>query len=68
MAIRNVAKLLLGRKRIPIGIFSCGQSDQNIAFHGRFTFEWICNTKEQIYFNKRAENHKAEEQMFKSSK
>ena len=31
---------------------------------GRFTFERIHNTKEQIYFNERAENHKATERLF----
>ena len=35
---------------------------------GRFTFERIRNTKEQIYFYERAENHKAKERMFKSFK
>ena len=35
---------------------------------GRFTFERIHNTKEQIYFYERAENHKAKEQSFKSLK
>ena len=33
---------------------------------GRFTFERIHNTKEQIYFYKRAGNHKAKERMFRS--
>ena len=33
--------------------------------NGRFTFERIRNTKEQIYFNERAENHNAEERLFK---
>ena len=28
-------------------------------FDGGFTFEWIHNTKEQIYFYERLENHKA---------
>ena len=32
---------------------------------GRFTFERIHNTKEQIYFYEKAENHKAKERMFK---
>ena len=31
-------------------------------------FEPIHNTKEQIYFYERAENHKTKEQMFKSFK
>ena len=35
---------------------------------GRFTFERIHNTKEQIYFYKRGENHKAKERMFESFK
>ena len=35
---------------------------------GRFTFERIHNTKEQIYFYERAENHRAKERMFKSFK
>ena len=35
---------------------------------GRFMFERIHNTKEQIYFYERAENHKAKERMFKSFK
>ena len=35
---------------------------------GRFTFERIHNTKEQIYFYERAENHKAKEQLFESFK
>ena len=38
------------------------------SFIGRFMFERIHNTKEQIYFYERVENHKAKEQMFKSSK
>ena len=33
---------------------------------GRFTFERIHNTKEQIYFNEREENDTAKERMFKS--
>ena len=32
---------------------------------GRFTFEQIHNTKEQIYFYVSAENHKAKGWMFK---
>ena len=35
---------------------------------GRFTFERIHNTKEQIYFYERAEKQKAKEWMFKSFK
>ena len=35
---------------------------------GRFTFEQIHNTKEQIYFYKRAENHKTKERLFGSFK
>ena len=35
---------------------------------GRFTLERIHSTKEQIYFNEKAEIHKAKEQMFKSFK
>ena len=35
---------------------------------GRFTFERIHNTKEQIYFYERAENHKAKERLFESFK
>ena len=31
---------------------------------GKFTFEGIHDTKEQIYFYERAENHKANERMF----
>ena len=34
----------------------------------RFTFERIHNTKEQIHFYERAENHEAKERMFKSFK
>ena len=34
----------------------------------RFTFERIHNTKEQIYFYKRAKNHKSKERTFKSFK
>ena len=33
---------------------------------GDLMFERIHNTKEQIYFYERAENHKAKERMFKS--
>ena len=33
-------------------------------YYGRFTFEPIHNTKEQIYFYERAENHKAKERLF----
>ena len=40
----------------------------NLFYFGRFTFERIQNTKEQIYFYERAENHKAKERMFKSFK
>ena len=36
--------------------------------YGRFTFERIHNTKEQIYFYERAENHKAKERLFESFK
>ena len=36
--------------------------------NGRFTFERIHNTKEQIYFYERAENHKAKERLFESFK
>ena len=32
--------------------------------NGRFMFERIHNTKEQIYFYERAENHKAKERVF----
>ena len=35
---------------------------------GRFMFERIHCTKEQIYFNERVENHRAKERMFKSFK
>ena len=35
---------------------------------GRFTFERIHNTKEQIYFYERVEDRKAKERMFKSFK
>ena len=35
---------------------------------GRFMFERIHNTKEQIYFYERAENHKAKERLFESFK
>ena len=38
------------------------------AKDGRFTFEQIHNTKEQIYFYERAENHEVKERMFKSFK
>ena len=38
------------------------------ASNGRFTFERIHNTKEQIYFCERAENHKAKERLFESFK
>ena len=31
-------------------------------------FEWIHNTKEQIYFYQKAENHKAKERLFESFK
>ena len=31
---------------------------------GRFMFEWIQNSKEQIYFYEREENHKAKERLF----
>ena len=34
----------------------------------RFTFERISNTKKQIYFYERSENHKTKERMFKSFK
>ena len=37
----------------------------HLTAEGRSTFERIDNTKEQIYFYKRAENHKANERMFK---
>ena len=36
--------------------------------NGRFKFERIHNTKEQIYFNERAESYKAKVWMFKSFK
>ena len=39
-----------------------------ICYLWRFTFEQIHNTKEQIYFYERGENHKAKEWMFKSFK
>ena len=39
-----------------------------IEFLARFTFERIHNTKEQIYFYKRAENHMAKERLFESFK
>ena len=39
-----------------------------MIFVWRFTYEGIHNTKEQIYFYERAENHKANEGMFKSFK
>ena len=35
---------------------------------GRYTCERIDNTKEQISFDERAENHKAKERMFESFK
>ena len=35
---------------------------------GRFTFERIHDTKEQIYFYKRAKNHKAKDRLFESFK
>ena len=38
------------------------------CLEGRFTFEWIHNTKEQIYFYERAENLKAKERLFESFK
>ena len=38
------------------------------VYDGRFTFERIHDTKEQICFDERAENHKAKERMFKSFK
>ena len=38
------------------------------SFFGIFTFERIHNTKEQIYFYERAENHKAKERLFESFK
>ena len=40
----------------------------DVTCFGRFTFERIHNTKEQIYFYKRAENHKAKERLFESFK
>ena len=36
------------------------------SYNGRFTFERIHNTKEQIYFYERAEKHKAKERLFES--
>ena len=36
--------------------------------NGRFTFERIHNTKEQIYFYERAENHMSKEWVFQSFK
>ena len=36
--------------------------------NGRFTFERIRNTKEQLYFYEKAENHRAKEWIFKSLK
>ena len=38
------------------------------CFLRRFKSERIHNTKEQIYFYERAENHKAKERMFESFK
>ena len=40
----------------------------SISTGGRFTFERINYTKEQIYFYERAENHKAKERLFESFK
>ena len=37
-----------------------------MCLYGRLTFERIHNTKEQIEFYERVENHKAKERMFKS--
>ena len=39
-----------------------------ISSNWRFTFERIHNTKEQIYFYERAENHEAKERLFESFK
>ena len=39
-----------------------------VCMSGRFTFERIHNTKEQIYVYKRAEIHKAKERLFESFK
>ena len=38
---------------------------KNNKHKGRLTFEQIRNTKEQIYFYERAENHKAKEHIVK---
>ena len=43
-------------------------TNATIEFLWRFTFEQIHNTKEQIYFYKRAEDHKAKERLFESFK
>ena len=40
----------------------------HLGWNRWFTVERIHNTKEQIYFYERAENHKAKERMFKSFK
>ena len=37
-------------------------------YMGRFMFERIHNTKEQIYFNEKEENREAKKRMFKSFK
>ena len=37
---------------------------QQVCIFGRFTFERIHNTKEQIYFYERRENYKAKERLF----
>ena len=41
---------------------------RRVCRNGRFTFERIHNTKEQIYFYERAEKHKAKERLFESFK
>ena len=37
---------------------------KSLYVYGRFTFERIHNTKEQIHFYERVENHKAKERLF----
>ena len=58
-------------------VFSCLSRKVSVSLHQErcqitclreIYVERIHNTKEQIYFYKRAENHKAKERMFKSIK
>ena len=53
---------------IKIKLLALGQYINKYHMKGRFTFERIHYTKEQIYFYERADKHKAKERLFESLK